>query len=159
MKNISEHITYREATKSSTAIRKGLDNTPNMEELSNMELIAEKIFEPLRDHANGPIKINSFFRSQSLNKAIGGASKNGIQTSQHCKGQAIDLDDQYGYLTNAQMFHYIKNNLNFDKIIWEFGNDTNPDWVHVSYVNEQKNRNEVLVAYREKGKTKYKYYG
>tara|TARA_R100001369_G_scaffold31866_1_gene56429 strand:+ start:28 stop:507 length:480 start_codon:yes stop_codon:yes gene_type:complete len=158
MKNISEHISYKEATKSVTAIRKGLENIPTTEELSKMELIAEKIFEPLREYANGPVKINSFFRSQSLNKAIGGASKNGVQTSQHCKGEAMDIDDQYKYLTNAQMFHYIKNNLNFHKLIWEFGNELNPDWVHVSYINDKKNKNESLIAYKEKGKTKYKFY-
>ena len=99
----------------------------------------------------GPIKINSFFRSVELNKAIGGSSK-----SQHCEGRAIDIDDTYGHKTNAEMYNYIKNNLDFDQLIWEFGTDNNPDWVHVSYVSPDSNRNRCLKAYRDSNnKTKY----
>ena len=117
-----------------------------------MELLAEKIFEPLRKHVGGPIKINSFYRGPELNKAIGGSNK-----SQHCEGRAIDLDDTYGYMSNADMYEYIKNNLSFDQMIWEFGNSDNPDWVHVSYVNEEANRNRCLLAYKdENNKTAYK---
>ena len=148
---ISKHISYREGTLSTTAIRLGIDNTPNDEQLNNMELISEKIFEPLRKWVGGPIKINSFFRCPDLNKAIGGSSK-----SQHCHGQAMDIDDNYGKATNAEMYHWIKENLDFDQMIWEFGDDDNPDWVHVSYVSEEDNRNRCLRAYREGGKTKYK---
>ena len=147
---ISTHISYREGVYSTTATRKGISNTPNDEQLENMELVADEVFEPLRVWVNGPIKINSFFRSPELNTAIGGSSK-----SQHCKGQAIDIDDTFGKVTNAEMYHYIKDNLDFDQMIWEFGNDDNPDWVHVSYVSAQKNRNRCLKAYREDGKTKY----
>ena len=149
---ISEHISKKEATFSATATRKGIDNTPGEYELQNMELIAEKVFEPLRKAVNGPIKINSFFRSEELNKAIGGSSK-----SQHCQGRAIDLDDVYGYMSNANMYNYIKNNLDFDQMIWEFGTDSNPDWVHVSYVDADSNRKRCLKAYKdENNKTKYK---
>ena len=147
---ISKHISYKEATYSNTATRKGIDNIPNDEQLNNMELIAEKIFEPLRKHVGGPIKINSFFRCPKLNEAIGGSSK-----SQHCHGQAIDLDDTFGKATNAEMYHWIKNNLDFDQMIWEFGDDDNPAWVHVSYVSPEKNRNRCLKAYKYKGKTNY----
>lgn len=150
MEKISKHISYTEATKSITAIRKGIENIPNEYELNNMELIAAKIFEPLRKWVNGPIKINSFFRCEELNTTIGGSSK-----SQHCQGRAIDLDDTYGHKTNAEMFEYIRTNLNFDQLIWEFGNDTNPDWVHVSYVSDTQNRNRCLRASREDGKTVY----
>ena len=97
-----------------------------------------------------PIKINSFYRCRQLNKAIGGSIK-----SQHCKGQAIDIDDTRCKKTNAEMYHWIKKNLNFDQMIWEFGDDKNPNWVHISYVNEIDNRNRCLKAYKEKGKTKY----
>ena len=100
---ISEHISKKEATFSATATRKGIDNTPGEYELQNMELIAEKVFEPLRKAVNGPIKINSFFRSEELNKAIGGSSK-----SQHCQGRAIDLDDVYGYMSNARYVQLYK---------------------------------------------------
>ena len=147
---ISKHISDREGVYSITATRLGIDNEPNAEQLDNMKTLAKEIFEPLRIYTNGPIKINSFFRSPKLNKAIGGSTR-----SQHCKGQAIDLDDTFGHLTNAEMYYYIKENLDFDQIIWEFGNDENPDWVHVSYVSPSKNRNRCLKAYREEGKTKY----
>ena len=147
---ISKHISKKEATRSVTAMRLGIDNTPGEYELQNMELIAEKIFEPLRKAAGGPIKINSFMRVEKLNQAIGGSSR-----SQHCQGRAMDLDDTYGYMTNAEMYNYIKENLDFDQIIWEFGTDENPDWVHVSYIDADSNRKRCLKAYREDGKTKY----
>ena len=147
---ISKHISYKEGVHSITAIRKGIDNEPNEEQLANMKLVANNVFEPLRVFINGPIKVNSFFRSPDLNKAIGGSTK-----SQHCKGQAIDIDDTYGKATNAEMYWWIKENLDFDQMIWEFGNNDNPDWVHVSYVSPDKNRNRCLKAYRDDGKTKY----
>ena len=147
---ISKHISEKEATKSVTALRLGLDNTPNGDSLSNMRLIAEKIFEPLREYVGGPIKINSFYRSTALNEAIGGSGR-----SQHCQGRALDLDDIYGYKTNKEMFNWIKDNIDFDQMIWEFGNEDNPDWVHVSYVSEEKNRNKILKAVRDDGKVKY----
>ena len=147
---ISKHVSYKEGVYSNTAIRRGIDNTPNDEQLNNMELIAEEVFEPLRVWVGGPIKINSFFRSPDLNTAIGGSSK-----SQHCKGQAMDIDDTFGKATNAEMYYFIKDNLDFDQMIWEFGSDDNPDWVHVSYVSQDDNRRRCLKAYREDGKTKY----
>tara|TARA_R100000951_G_scaffold46929_1_gene40149 strand:+ start:349 stop:810 length:462 start_codon:yes stop_codon:yes gene_type:complete len=151
MKKISEHISYKEGIRSTTALRLGIDNTPDEYQLQNMELIAEKIFEPLRKVANGPIKINSFMRVEKLNQAIGGSSR-----SQHCQGRAIDLDDTYGYMTNAEMYNYIKETLDFDQLIWEFGTDENPDWVHVSYVDGDSNRKRCLKAYKNNGKTAYK---
>ncbi len=152
---ISEHISEKEATKSVTAIRLGIANTPDGNILSNMKSLAINLFEPLRKWVGGPIKINSFYRSEALNKALGGASKNGKQTSQHCQGQAMDIDDIYGHKTNAEMFYYIKENLNFDQMIWEFGDSTNPDWIHISFVSDSVNRNRILKAVRDKGKTKY----
>ena len=133
-----------------TATRRGIDNTPNNKQLDNMELVANKVFEPLREWVGGPIKINSFFRSPELNTAIGGSSK-----SQHCKGKAMDIDDTFGKATIAEMYNCIKENLDFDQMIWEFGDDDNPDWVHVSHVSEEENRNRCLKAYREDGKTRY----
>ena len=149
---ISEHISYKEGVYSTTALRRGIDNTPNDEQLNNMELIAEEIFEPLRTYVGGPIKINSFFRSPELNKAIGGST-----TSQHCKGQAMDIDDTYGRMTNAEMYHWINENLDFDQMIWEFGADENPNWVHISYVSHRPNRKKLTIAYKENGRTKYKH--
>ena len=149
--SISKHISYKEGVYSRTATRLGIKNSPNAEQMENMITIAEEVFEPLRAYVGGPIKINSFFRSPELNKAIGGSTK-----SQHCHGQAIDLDDTFGRCTNAEMYEFIKKHLDFDQIIWEFGDSNNPDWVHVSYVSEDKNRNGFLKAYKENGKTKYK---
>jgi zinc D-Ala-D-Ala carboxypeptidase len=150
MERISKHISYKEATRSTTSIRLGIDNKPFEYELGNMKATAENIFEPLRKWVGGAIKVTSFFRSEKLNQAIGGSV-----SSQHCQGRAIDIDDVYGYKTNAEMFNYIKNNLDFDNLIWEFGTDDNPDWIHVSYVSNERNRGQVLRAIKENGKTKY----
>lgn len=150
MNKISKHISYKEGVYSTTADRLGIDNTPSSYALQNMELLAEKIFEPLREYVNGPIAINSFYRSPELNQAIGGSSK-----SQHCEGRAIDIDDTYGYMSNKDMYNYIKNNLDYDQLIWEFGDNNNPNWVHVSYVDSDFNRQRCLKAYKEDGKTKY----
>ena len=148
---LSKHVSLHEGVYSRTAQRLGLKNDPTDEHLLNMITISEKVFEPLRAHVGGPIKINSFYRGPDLNKAIGGSSK-----SQHCHGQAIDLDDTYGHRTNASMFTFIKNHLDFDQMIWEFGTIGNPNWVHVSYVSPEKNRNRCLKAYKDKNnKTKY----
>ena len=153
MLKISKHITYREAVHSATAKRRGLDNTPNDNQLDNMYKVADFIFEPLRTFVGGAIKITSFFRSPEVNTAIGGSTK-----SQHCKGQAIDIDDVFGHKTNYEMFKYIRENLDFDQLIYEFGTNDNPDWIHVSYVSKKENRNRVLRAIRENGKTKYELY-
>ena len=147
---ISKHISYKEGVHSNTAIRRGIDNTPTDDQLYFMEIVAEEVFEPLREWVGGPIKINSFYRCPELNTAIGGSA-----TSQHCKGQAMDIDDTFGKATNAEMYNFIKENLDFDQMIWEFGDDDNPAWVHVSYVSAEKNRNRCLKAYKENGKTKY----
>tara|TARA_R100001463_G_scaffold42546_4_gene89078 strand:- start:98 stop:556 length:459 start_codon:yes stop_codon:yes gene_type:complete len=148
---ISDHITYAEAIHSNTAKRRRIDNTPNPAQVEAMRLTAEKVFEPLRNWVGGAIKVNSFFRSIPLNEAIGG-----VASSQHCKGQAIDLDDVYGHKSNAEMFMYIRENLDFDQLIWEFGTDMNPNWIHVSYVSKEDNRGRCLKAYKEEGRTKYK---
>ena len=147
---ISKHISDKEGVYSITAMRRGIDNTPNEEQRINMELLALKVFEPIREWVGGPIRINSFFRCKALNKAIGGST-----TSQHCKGQAMDIDDGGCKKTNAEMYEWIKENLDFDQMIWEFGDDKNPNWVHISYVSPEENRNRCLKAYRENGKTKY----
>lgn len=152
MERISENISYREAIKSNTAMRRGIDNTPTSYEITNMVGVAKNIFEPLRNWVGGPIKITSMFRCEKLNRAIGGSSR-----SQHCEGRALDLDDTFGHKTNAEMFNYIKDNLSFDQLIWEFGSDNNPDWIHVSYVSKDENRGRVMRAEKINGKTKYRY--
>ena len=151
IEKISKHVSYKEGIKSNTAMRLNIDNSPGEYHLGNMNAVALNIFEPLREWVGGPIKINSFYRSVALNKAIGGSSR-----SQHCEGRALDIDDTFGYKTNAEMYEYIKENLNFDQMIWEFGTDENPDWVHVSYVSPEENRNRCLRAIRDGKKIKYK---
>jgi zinc D-Ala-D-Ala carboxypeptidase len=151
MERISEHISYKEGIKSNTATRLGIKNTPDDYQITNMVNIGDNVFEPLRKYVGGPIRINSFYRCEELNRAIGGSSR-----SQHCEGRAIDLDDTLGHKTNAEMYQYIKDNLSFDQLIWEFGDDTNPDWIHVSYVHPDENRKRCLRAERINGKTSYR---
>lgn len=148
MTKISTHLRLKEVTKSGTAIRLDIDNNPTPEHLENLKQVAAQMFEPLRNHFNVPIGVNSGYRSAALNKAVGGSS-----SSQHCKGEALDLDaDVYGDLTNAEIFKFIEENLDFDQLIWEKGNDEEPAWVHVSYVTHRKNRGKKL---RYWGKGKY----
>jgi zinc D-Ala-D-Ala carboxypeptidase len=148
---ISPHLNLAELTRSETAKRNGIDNTPTAEHLENFKLLADKVFEPIREHFKTPIFISSGYRSKELNELIKGSP-----TSQHCKGQAIDIDMDggNGEVTNRMVFDFIKNKLDFDQLIWEFGTDFNPDWVHVSYV-KGKNRKQKLKAVRSGGKTSY----
>ena len=143
MKKISDHISYKEATHSNYAKQFGIVNKPTSDHIKNMELIAEKVFEPLREWVEHPIQVNSFYRSEKLNKGIKGSG-----SSQHLTGNAIDITSMGGK-TNLEMFHYIKDNLDFDQLIWEFGAE--PIWLHVSYKNKKDNRKQVLVIKR-KGK-------
>ena len=150
MENISKHISWHEGTYSRTGERKDLDNTPNEDQLKCMKEVAENLFEPLREWVGGAIKINSFFRGEPVNTAIGGSTR-----SQHMKGQAIDIDDTFGHKTNAEMYHYIKDNLDFDQMIWEFGTDKNPNWLHISWVSHRPNRKKLTIAKKVNGRTKY----
>lgn len=138
---ISKHITLAEATKSQTAIRKGIDNMPSPNIIPNMIEVANKCFEPLREWHGKPIGISSFYRSAALNRAVKGSPR-----SQHMKGQAIDIDADIfdNGITNADIYRWLVNNVDFDQIIWEFGDDNNPAWVHVSYVGKGKNRRQEL---------------
>tara|TARA_R110002153_G_scaffold107921_1_gene248133 strand:+ start:23 stop:493 length:471 start_codon:yes stop_codon:yes gene_type:complete len=144
MKKISDHISYREGNYSNTAKQLGIDNKPKAEHIKNMEILAEKVFEPLREWVGGPIKVNSFFRSKELNSRIGGAL-----SSSHLSGQAIDITSM-GNKTNLEMFHYIRKNLDFDQLISEFPNaEDNPRWLHISFKNKKDNRKQTLVIKRK----------
>jgi hypothetical protein len=149
---LSKNLTLAEVTKSTTAKRLGIDNTPDDWTTENLRQVAINIFQPLRDCFGCPIYVSSGYRSGELNTAIGGSSR-----SQHVEGRALDLDaDVYGGCSNAQVFNWIKDNLEFDQLIWEFGDDDNPDWVHVSYVYDGLNRKRCLKACRDdNGKTYY----
>lgn len=149
---ISKHLSLAEVSRSETAKRKGINNTPSGEHLENFKKLAENIFEPIREHFAVPIHISSGYRSKELNSSIGGAS-----SSQHCSGEAIDIDmdGSASGVSNADVFKYIKDSLNFDQLIWEFGSDSNPDWVHVSYESTGKQRKQILKAVKSGGKTSY----
>lgn len=143
---ISNNLSLAEVIKSNTAIKNGIDNSPTEEHLENLKTIAEKVFQPIREHFNVPIGVSSAYRSIKLNNVIGGSSY-----SQHCFGEALDLDaDIFGKVTNKQIFEFIKDNLEFDQLIEEF----NYSWIHVSYKKEG-NRKMILKAVKENGRTKY----
>ena len=150
---LSKNLILSEVTASNTAKREGIENIPNAWQKSCLSMIAQEVFQPLRNAFGVPIFVSSGFRSHKLNKAIGGST-----TSQHTKGQALDLDaHKYGKISNRTIFEFIKDNLPFDQLIWEFGSAKEPAWIHVSYVSLEKNRCEILVAYKDDNmKTKYK---
>lgn len=149
---LSKNLTLREAIKSNTATRLGIDNTPEEWEIHNLRAVAENVFQPVRDHFGVPIAVSSGYRSKELNKAIGGS-----KYSQHMIGEALDIDaDIYGKVTNAEIFNYIKNNLEWDQMIWEFGDDEEPNWVHVSYRESGDNRKQIKRAYRDEKGVYYK---
>jgi len=150
MEKISKYVTYKEVTKSNQATALKLANIPNSEQLINLRLVCAKIFDPLREHFGIPIGISSGFRSVELNSKIGGS-----KSSQHCQGKALDIDgDIFGGISNKLIFEYIRKSCTFDQLIWEFGSENSPDWVHVSY-NEGNNRKQVLRAVKIGGKTVY----
>jgi len=149
---LSKNLSLGEFTRSQTAKRRGIDNTPKDKHLKAAKLLAENIFQPIRECFAVPIFISSGYRSDALNEAIGGS-----KTSQHSKGEAIDIDmDHRNGPENEEIFHYIRENLLFDQLIWEFGTDERPDWVHVSYNSDGKQRGQILTAKRNSaGKTYY----
>jgi hypothetical protein len=144
---ISEHLDLSELIRSESAKRNGISNMPTEEHIANFKELAEKVFEPIRNNFRCPIHISSGYRSAALNKVIGGSL-----TSQHCKGEAIDIDmdGTPNGVTNKMVFDYIKDNLEFDQLINEF----DYSWVHVSY-SEGKNRGQILKAVKSNGKTSY----
>ena len=152
---LSQNLSLLEMTNSQTAKRLGISNQPTEAHLASMKVLAENIFQPIRKHFAKPIWISSGYRSEALNKAIKGS-----KTSQHCKGEAMDIDmDGRGGPTNTEIFHYIKDNLPFDQLIWEFGDNEKPDWVHVSYKKGGPQRGQILRAVRNSaGKTIYEPY-
>lgn len=150
--NLSKNLTLFEMTRSEVAKRKGVSNQPTPEHIANMIVLAEKVFEPIREHFGVPIYVSSGYRSAALNKKIGGA-----RNSQHMTGEAmdIDMDGHNSGVTNVQIFDYIRQNLVFDQLIFEYGNSTCPDWIHVSYRSGGNQRREVLRATRGTFGTKY----
>jgi len=149
---ISEHLELSELIRSESAKRNNILNMPTDEHIENLKLLAENIFEPIREHFGVPIRVSSGYRNKELNQKIRGSL-----SSQHSKGQAIDIDMDGTDISNRQIFDFIKDNLPFDQLIYEFGDSNNPDWVHVSY-NHNRNRGQVLKAFKLHGVTNYKPY-
>ena len=142
MDNISEHISYKEATYSPTAVANGILNDPNEEQLECMKNVAENCFEPARIHFGIAFKVNSFFRSLELNAKIGGSS-----TSDHVNGKAIDFEvyNKVASVSNATVYGWMKTNIEYDQLIWEKGTDIEPDWIHVSYRESNNRMQEIRI--------------
>ena len=150
MDKVSKYVSYKEVTHSNQATALKIGNTPNAEQLHNLKLVCTNIFDKVREHFGKPIGISSAFRSRELNTRI-----NGSKSSQHMEGKALDIDgDMFGGLDNKQIFDYIRNNCKFDQLIWEFGSENAPSWVHVSY-NKDGNRGQILRAVKSGGRTVY----
>ena len=147
---LSANFTLSEMVKSETALRHGLDNTPGQTEVDNLKLLAEKVLQPIRDHYKRGVKVNSGFRHPEVNAAVGGS-----KTSDHCKGQAADIE--IPGVANADLAEWIKDNLEFTQLILEFYTPGVPDsgWVHVSY-DKSNLKKQVMTAMKENGKTVYK---
>ena len=146
---LTENFTLSEMVKSETALRQGLDNTPGDAEIANLKVLAEKVLQPIRDHYKKGIKVNSGFRHPNVNAAVGGS-----RTSDHCKGQAADIE--IPGVANAELAKYIKENLKFTQLILEFYTPGVPDsgWVHVGY-DPGNLKCQVMTAYKKGGKTVY----
>jgi len=149
---LSEHFNLKEFTKSETAIRKRIDNTPNAQHAQNLKNVCEKILEPVRNHFGKPVRINSGYRGPALNAAVGGSGK-----SQHCNGEAVDFE--IDGLPNPDLAKWVAENCEFDQIILEFYDPKegpNSGWVHASYTSSGVNRKQKLTAVTVNGKTVYK---
>lgn len=142
MDNISKHISYSEATVSQTSVRLQIDNTPNSVVLAKMKLVAEKCFEPIREHFNRPITISSFYRSKALNQTIGG-----VVNSQHQTGEAIDIQCGGAHSDmNLEILNWAKTNLDYDQLINEYPDSKGcPSWVHISFKSKETNRHQFLT--------------
>ena len=146
---LSTNFSLPELTKSQTAERKGIDNTPSPEHKRNLKSLCTRVLQPVRDHFNRVVSVSSGYRSQELCVAIGSKI-----TSQHAKGQAADFEI-YG-LSNGELANYIKENLDYDQLILEYWTPESPNsgWIYCSF-NSEGNRKEYLRAYKNEGKTKY----
>ena len=153
MTQLSKNLSLQEVTNSDTAKRLGISNIPTEAHLKNLVLVAENVFQKIRDHFGKPINVSSGYRSAALNEATPGSSA----TSQHSKGEALDLDmdSLNNGVTNRMIFEYIKDNLKFDQLIAEYPENGNPSWVHVSYSSSGKQRNQILVCKRKNGSPSY----
>ena len=152
---LSKNLTYKEAITSKTAENLGISNDMTKEHLINAVYLAIKVFQPIRDHFKKPIRVHSLYRGHEVNTAI-----NGAKGSQHLKGEAIDIDvDMYDYdFNNYDVFKWVINNLDFDQIIYEFGDGVQNNWTHISYTRHRTNRKRITMAHKVSGKTHYTHF-
>lgn len=146
---LSEHLDLSEIIRSESAKRNGISNMPTPEHIENLKALAEKIFEPIRNYFKVPIRVSSGYRSKELNAKVGGS-----KTSDHCFGYAIDLDADGTSITNNEIFHFIKDNLKFKQLIFEFPVNGQASWIHISYQTSNL-KNEILIAKKLYEKTVY----
>lgn len=146
---LTPNFTLSEMTKSDTALRLDMDNTPNAAQVENLKTLCEKVLQPVRDHFGKGVKVNSGFRHPQVNAAVGGST-----TSDHCKGMAADIE--IPGVANGDLAQWIVDNLEFRQVILEFYTPGVPDsgWVHVSF-NPEDNKKQVLTAAKQRGKTVY----
>lgn len=149
---ISKHLALAEVTRSETAKRMGISNMPTPEHIENFKILAEKVFEPIREHFGVPIHVSSAYRSKELNAAVKGSST----TSDHCFGRAMDLDQDGANhnVSNNDVFHFIKDKLKFKQLIAEYPENGKLGWVHVAY-DATNLKNEILICIKDNGKPKY----
>jgi hypothetical protein len=148
---LSKHFNLNEFIISESAKRAGINNMPPADHIENLKKLCINVLEPIRDHFSIPIHISSGYRCKALNRLIGGASN-----SEHTLGQAVDLDvEGVEGVDNKKLFMFIKDNLPFNQLIYEFGDDKNPAWVHVSFSPDGKQRKEILRAIKQNNKTVY----
>jgi len=150
---LTPHISIKECYYSYKAKRLGIDNRPSKAQFTKLKKLGLLLFEPIRDNFGVMIKINSMYRCLFLNIKVGGSYR-----SQHVKCEAMDIDDTYGRVTNSEMFYFVVENLDFDQLIWEFGDIDNPSWIHISSKvdNTKDNRHMLLISYIENDEKKYK---
>ena len=149
---LSKNLSLDEVIYSQTALRRDIDNTPTEEHIKNLKYVAEKIFQPIREHFGVPIYVSSGYRSKDLNEAIGGSPR-----SFHSHGMALDLDQdgRNKGVSNADVFNFIKDNLQFTELIWEFGNENNPNWVHVAIAPGREEEKNTKIAQKINNRTTY----
>lgn len=149
--HLSDHFSKKEVTYSPTAEKYKIDNTPSKEQWKRIQTLVDEILEPVRVGLDASLTVNSIFRSAKLNERIKGAG-----SSQHLANNGAAADIECPSLGNKELFDYILTNCSFDQLIWEYGDKHNPDWIHVSFISEEKNRKQVLKCVKDiKGNPKY----
>ncbi len=142
---LSDHFTLDELTRSQTAVRKNIDNTPQDIDIERLQALCENVLEPIRIHFDNPITISSGFRAPELNTAIGGST-----TSQHCIGEATDFIVHNTQLRTVWEWIILESGIDFDQVIYEFGR-----WIHISHKKWGTNRNQIMIASKVNSATKY----